>query len=56
MPKPKEYVYVVWNGTGGELDRVKVEVKTEHSAAIALVKMIGNNIVTPGDTFVIERA
>lgn len=51
-----EKVRITWNGTGGELDSVVVKydsmnARNDYVLSKALVKLIGKNIVTPGDTF-----
>lgn len=47
---------ITWNGKGGELDSTTGE-GDEYEGAItkALVKMLQDGIVTPGDSFEIEE-
>jgi len=56
MHMATERVKITWNGTGGELDSVVVKYdpmspRSDYVLSKALVKLIGKNIVTPGDTF-----
>lgn len=48
-------VKITWNGMGGELDSVIVDY-TDGDASLtnALIKLVRNNYVTPGDTFTVE--
>ena len=51
-----EKARIIWNGQGGELDSVTVTYGRDDDYAItkAMEKMIGTNIITPGDSFVVE--
>lgn len=51
-----EKVKIVWNGSGGELDSVVVTDDGDGAIREALIEMLGDNIVSPGDSFVIESA
>jgi hypothetical protein len=53
----KTKVRIVWNGQGGELDSVTVndDGRDDQKLTKALIKMLTGNIVTPGDSFVIEE-
>jgi hypothetical protein len=53
-------VRIVWNGKGGELDSVVVAYSERAANADevltnALVKLVSGNIVTPGDSFIVEE-
>ena len=50
----KEKVRIVWNGMGGDLDSVVVEDDGDRSLSKALCKLVSGNVVSPGDTFVVE--
>jgi len=56
MERTMESVRLVWNGMGGELDSkiVTFDIDDENAIALALAAMIKGNVVTPGDSFVIE--
>jgi hypothetical protein len=47
---------IIWNGQGGELDSVVVK-GDEYKGAItkAFIKMLEGNIVTPGDSFIVQE-
>jgi hypothetical protein len=53
----KTKVRIVWNGQGGELDSVTVAKGRDDDYALtdALIELVEGNIVTPGDTFVVEE-
>lgn len=48
-------VRIVWNGQGGELDSVTVKDDGEHSVTNALIKLVNGQIVSAGDSFVVEQ-
>ena len=50
-------VKISWNGQGGELDSIVVNVAEDNDDAIrkALVKLIGSGIVAVGDSFTVEQ-
>ena len=50
-------VLITWNGQGGELDSVSLtdNGRDERKIANALVNLIGNGIVNPGDSFTVEE-
>ena len=56
MSKVIGKVKIIWNGMGGELDSVICNDDGEQAIADALVKMLENNIVSPGDSFVVQAA
>jgi hypothetical protein len=51
----KTKVRITWNGMGGELDAVTVKDDGENALTNALVELISGNIVSPGDSFTVQR-
>lgn len=50
-----EKVRITWNGMGGELDSVTVKDDGENALTEALIKLVRGSIVSPGDSFTVER-
>ena len=50
-------IKITWNGMGGELDSVTVESSANDDGALttALMELIRNQIISPGDTFEIRE-
>jgi len=48
-------VRITWNGMGGELDSVTVKDDDENALRNALVKLVSGNIVSPGDSFIVQE-
>lgn len=48
-------VKITWNGQGGELDSVTVKDDGDQALTNALIKMVKDNIISPGDTFLVEE-
>lgn len=48
-------VRIVWEGPGGELDSVVVNVKNDESIVDALITLVEGNIVNAGDLFRVEE-
>jgi len=48
---------IVWSGQGGELDSKEIEFASnnDHAVRDALIEMIEDQVVAPGDTFTIEE-
>ena len=46
---------ITWNGQGGELDSVVVEDDGDQALTNALIKLVSGQIVSTGDSFVIEE-
>ena len=57
MTGKMERVCITWNGQGGELDSVIVKCEADDYRALtrALVELVSGNIVTPGDSFTVEK-
>ncbi len=51
----KTKVRIIWNGQGGELDSVTVKNDDENALTQALIKLVRGNIVSPGDSFIVEE-
>lgn len=50
-----EKVQIVWNGTGGELDRSEIIVDDgDRSVRDAFIAFIGNNVIAAGDSFEVQ--
>ena len=51
-----QQIRITWNGLGGELESVVVVVESDdRSVTAALIKLVSGNIVSPGDSFIIEE-
>lgn len=48
-------VRITWNGTGGKLDAVTVKDDGDGAVREALIRLVRGQIVSPGDTFVVEK-
>lgn len=56
----KTKVRITWNGQGGELDSVTVTVNprsanSDEEITNALVRLVSGNIVSAGDSFIVEE-
>ena len=48
-------VKITWNNEVGEIDSVTVANDSEKAITTALIEMIQDNMVTPGDSFTVEE-
>lgn len=55
MAKTNPRVRIVWNSQGGELDSVTLDNRDDDSIRDAIIRLLGDGIVTPGDSITVQE-